>query len=125
MHAKRTSALSIPPRHLDTLDRVTGHLATSAGVVVTHMGHHTRGEMCGILGVSIAITPANLARAQMHALQYLRVPPGMPTIYPLVWHHPRRVTSTTVYVARLITLSRVHAARTVRLWVTRRAGART
>ena len=42
MHTKRTSAPSNPPVPA-TLDRVNGHLATNAGVIITRLGRHMRG----------------------------------------------------------------------------------
>ena len=48
MHAKGTSVLSVPPAPA-ILDRGLNS-TTYAGVVVTRLGCHTMGEMCGILG---------------------------------------------------------------------------
>ena len=96
LQARRTIAPSIPPAPA-TLDRVTGHIATCAGVVATRLGCHATG---GDPRRRSAATPANLVRLRRQR-DGTCAPPEMPPLYPHM-RHPRRVTrtSTTARAAR-------------------------
>ena len=75
------------------LNRVTGHLATCAGIVTNHLGYHARGELCDILGGSPLTHQTLCTRKCMHCGTDLS---GMSHTHPLVFvWHPRRIRATT------------------------------
>ena len=90
-----------------TTNRVIGHLGTYSGIVVSHLGCHARGEICGILGESQLPWGTPRACEGMHCGIVLVTRPGCHTSTPVAsqasHNYHSRCSKTD------ITLFRMHA----------------